>query len=157
MGGIFSSKKHHRNKVSNSWGVSDDATLESENVEVRIPDSRRPKGKSKSFYAFTKSFKKSHNHSQSPSSSPNIHSERLENDRLRQEIDCVKSEYERQIEDLKRDKDRLQEENTQLRNEAKSLNAAIPNLRSSLEKAKLAETDALERATALEQGIFILV
>ena len=156
MGAIFSSAQASRgNRVSSSLGVAMDSTLESENVEIRIPDATQThKVKSKSLHlAFTKSFKKS-NRSHSPSSSPNIRSERVEIDRLKQEIDNLKSNYDRQVKDLKKDRERLQEENTRLRNEVKVLNAALPKLRVGKEKACLAEKDALERANALEQGLF---
>ena len=59
----------------------------------------------------------------------------------------------RTIEELKKEKERLQEENLRLHNEVKSLNAAIPKLRTSRDQSWLAEKDAQARANALEQGM----
>lgn len=141
MGNIFSTNKNGRgNRVSNTGGVPMD-NPESETENVKVDDyTRRAKGKSKSMMNFSRRNKPNRLHSQL--SSPNIY--------IEDEKSKLKLNYERQIQQLTKDMERIKEENTTLRNEVKMLNATLPKLRADKDKAIQDEKVAMARAAALE-------
>lgn len=160
MGGYFSSQNNklqpRGNRISSSFDLNSESIELSEIEEIKVPDvttshkfksrSLLPFGKGKSFTNFRKttSF-------QSPVSVNNPKNIENEVVQLKKQIESINSSHDREKEEWISEKKRMQEEVHRLRNEVKVLNTAVPKLRADKEKARKAESDALERAKAFEQ------
>ena len=151
MGGYFSTRIANGNHVANTVDVHvyDTSDL---TEEIKVPDATS-KHKSKSFTKKIESLRKTTS-LQSAVSVPQQNGKHIddETERLKRLNDSLSLSHEKEVTKLNTHIVQLQDEVSHLRKELKVLNTTLMKVRADKEKAKIAETDAWERASGFEQG-----